>query len=304
MEGRAKCGCFCGGIVALVSIILLASSFAVLDVNEAGIKYNTVSVQIDTTKIYTSGRFYVGLGFSFKIFNLTRHNIEFSTSRSKSGPPLDITLGSGGKVVIDCSFQYSLKVGELQALYKKYGTAYKDKFIKIGQEAIKGAARPIALTDFYLRRVYVQNTVLASLQQAFRNDFVTVHDFQLRKVTLPVQTNNQVLSTLVTMEQGKTAKKIQDEKQIQAESLVITANADAVIKTIVANTTSLSTIIENQATAVATSTRLGAEGSAFQSIKQGLGLSSQELLKYIWVNNLKYSAPDAEIVASFNTLLL
>ena len=34
--GRAKCGCFCGGIVALVSIILLASSFAVLDVNEAG----------------------------------------------------------------------------------------------------------------------------------------------------------------------------------------------------------------------------------------------------------------------------
>jgi hypothetical protein len=130
------------------------------------------------------------------------------------------------------------------------GQAFKDKFVKIGQEAIKGACRSIPLTNFYSQRLAVQAAVLARLKTDFANDFVNIHGFQLRKVSLPVQTEGQILSTLVTLESAKTTLNQQAKKSIQADTLVISADADATIKTISANATSEASVLTNVANAL------------------------------------------------------
>ena len=69
-------------------------------------------------------------------------------------------------------------------------------------------------------------------------------------MSLPVQTEDQILSTLVTLESAKTTLNQQAKKSIEADTLVISADADATIKTISANATSEASVLTNVANAL------------------------------------------------------
>lgn len=66
-------------------------SFSVLTPLEYGIAYNTVSKGIDAGRVYTSGRYYLGVGRGFLTFPATRQSIVFKSgtraSRSSFPPP-------------------------------------------------------------------------------------------------------------------------------------------------------------------------------------------------------------------------
>ena len=62
---KEKCiGCIVG-VVVLVSIILLAKSFAVVEPQNYGLKCNTITKKCDSSKIYIGGRYFVGLANYF-----------------------------------------------------------------------------------------------------------------------------------------------------------------------------------------------------------------------------------------------
>jgi hypothetical protein len=60
-----KVGAACGFAWLIVAIVLIAVSFATVSPHEYGLKYDHVSVRLDTSKVYGNGRWYVGLGSKF-----------------------------------------------------------------------------------------------------------------------------------------------------------------------------------------------------------------------------------------------
>lgn len=55
----------CGCIWLIITIGLLAGSFAVLTPQEMGLRFNAITIEFDDSRVYSAGRHYVGVGGSF-----------------------------------------------------------------------------------------------------------------------------------------------------------------------------------------------------------------------------------------------
>lgn len=70
----------CCFVLFVVSAGLVGGSFKIIEPLEYGVLQNTISKEISAGKVYTSGRFFVGLARSFIVFPRTRRNILFASS--------------------------------------------------------------------------------------------------------------------------------------------------------------------------------------------------------------------------------
>jgi hypothetical protein len=93
LETGAKWGiCIASTVVLIVTIGLLAGSWAVLTPQEYGIKYNAVTLTVDDETIHSAGRLYVGVGGSFFKFPKKLQYVEFSAANGNS---LDVWSADG-----------------------------------------------------------------------------------------------------------------------------------------------------------------------------------------------------------------
>lgn len=107
------------GIVVIVTIGLLAGSWSTVSPLQYGIKYNSISVQVDPDTIYNSGRIYTGVGGSFFIFPRSLQYVEFSQAH---GNALDVWSQDGQQIFVEASFYYGLQKQNLFSLFQSYGT--------------------------------------------------------------------------------------------------------------------------------------------------------------------------------------
>jgi hypothetical protein len=77
MSKRTLIICSIVSLTALVAIILIASSLAVLSYNEVGLNYSSWFKTIEN-KTYTHGIHFIGLGHQFQKYDIKLNTIEFS----------------------------------------------------------------------------------------------------------------------------------------------------------------------------------------------------------------------------------
>ena len=97
-----------GGCVILL-VILVASSFDSLELNEIGLKYNSFDMSI-SPMTYTGGLYWVGPFGSFIDFPKTFQNVEFSDDRTADRPAIYSRTSDGLEVMLEISFQFTLIV--------------------------------------------------------------------------------------------------------------------------------------------------------------------------------------------------
>ncbi len=277
--------------------------------SRAGVSQNTLSKTIDDERVYTSGRYWLGISKSFVKFPLTLQSIEYSTDPGADGPPLG-TQSAEGRVTIECSLQYRLQVEHLVDIYRKYETSvrahllwggggrragrgsragrgggawrvqYADKFVRTVQSAILNRAGEVSTAaEFYQDRRTLQNAFFEAARDALETEHATVLAFQLRKVQLPDELENQIIQSLRSQEAENTVERIRQQELLVANITLIQEETAAEVAVIRSNKTFGATVALAEAAADATRTVFEARSSAYDTLAQDVGLSNADIAR-------------------------
>ena len=90
--------------------------------------------------MYTSGRYFNGPDFTFKVFQANAHFVELDK----------IAVWTGDKIAIKitCAFQYFLRKEFLPDLHEAYNVDYKPIVRGTAIDAIKGRSADLPIDDF------------------------------------------------------------------------------------------------------------------------------------------------------------
>lgn len=143
------------GIVALLIVILIPTSFSSVEYYELGFKRRKSTGFVDISEVYTSGRYFVGPDYTFKVFPADAHFVELN----------EISVWTGDKIEIkiSCNFQYFLRKDFLPDLHEAYNVDYKPVVRGTAIDAIKGRAADLPIDDYIRNRENIEKELFKAL---------------------------------------------------------------------------------------------------------------------------------------------
>ncbi|KXJ14768.1 uncharacterized protein LOC110238398 [Exaiptasia diaphana] len=145
-------GCALG---ALLLIIILPMSFGDVEYYEIGFAKQKSTGKVDTTKVYTMGRYLIGPDYTFKKFRSDAHFEKL----------VKIGVFTKDKIEVEISFafQYFLKAEDLHDLHQQYDLFYKPIVRSTANAAIKSIAADITISDYLRKRETVENKLFKAV---------------------------------------------------------------------------------------------------------------------------------------------
>ena len=113
----------CGIVTGVVAIVLIIGAVAycagTIEPIAYGLKYNTISKNIDPSFVYEGGWYIIGPFNSFIQFPRTMVNLDFTNFPGAKSTPLQ-ARSEGLPITLSFSFQYKLLKDDIPDLYKMY----------------------------------------------------------------------------------------------------------------------------------------------------------------------------------------
>lgn len=124
--------CFC--VFLIITIGLIAGSFAILTPQEYGLKYNSITITLDDDKVYNSGRIYVGVGGSFYKYPRKLSYVEFVDDHA-----LDVWSADGQSITLEASFYYKFREDKIHDIFYTYGvaSAFHEVMLNVASETLR-----------------------------------------------------------------------------------------------------------------------------------------------------------------------
>lgn len=294
-------------VILVIGVGLYGGSFQTLHPLNAGLKLNTISQTIDTSQVYTGGRYFLGLGNKFITYPIGLETIEFSSGRDfpADAPALSASTSEGQAVTLEVSFQYRLITGKLADLYKKYERNYKSKFVTLAENALKNTvSRRFTTTDYFERRKAIGEVMHAAVNDALRKEYAVVEYFQLRNVIPPSATDSSILLKLIKQQQVLTASVVQNSSIVRSNTGVIEANAQQQVQITTAKADKTAKIALAEAYATAIGIRLNATAEAYLALKSNLTLSNTQLLRYLFYDYMRTLPAGTKVAVDVDSALV
>lgn len=257
-------------IFSITGLSILVSSFKQIGFNEYGLKQDIWTKEI-SEEIYEEGFYFIGPFYDFLRFPSTYQTIEFTSAPIADDVPLRTQTKDGLQVKVDVSFQFRFRKADILDLYSQYGNDYKNYFIRVSRSALREVCGEFSAIQFYASRSIVNIAMKNALNDSLAS-LVDVGEFQLRDIDLPNSFEAATEELEVARIQIEIAQYAQKAAIIEAQTLIIQAQANANI-----------TIIGAQAAAEALNITLTAEGLLLTELAATIGLNSTELLTYLWI---------------------
>jgi len=225
-----------------IGIPLISTAFEYVHYNELAFKKNTLTNTVDTTKVYTSGRYHVGPSVDMVRFQRTYQKVDFSGDNA-----LQVFNSEGLSVELDASFYFKIQKESLKQMFSSYGTNILSKALAISESALKNSAIGFTIEQFLKNRAVITQTFNQNITDAMNSIFLKVddHKFQLRKITFPDQIRYKYLDAAIVLQREKQYQFEQQAKLIRdttikmvnstnANTTVVTREAEAKSSRIVA----------------------------------------------------------------------
>jgi len=156
-------------LTALVTIILVAASLSVLNYNEVGLNYSSWFKTIEWTEEspspYTHGIHFIGLGHSFKKYELSLNTIEFSKDSSATMAMIKCRTRDGLELDLEASLQYKVDPNSIFKIYTSYGDNEKTILNRVVIDVISDTSTLYTSSDFFTKRSEIQQKMFADLQK-------------------------------------------------------------------------------------------------------------------------------------------
>jgi len=268
------------GLLALIIIIVVASSIKSLEATEYGLDYSRF-IQRVNPQVYKSGLYFLGLGHTFLKFPRMVQTLEFTTDEIES------FTSDGLPVILGLSFQFQLIESEIFDLYQDYGMDYMLVYMNVAKHLITEVATNFTAYDFFTDQGPITLEMTRRLQMFYsKNLHCTVEYLQLRTKVLPVAFEEAIQETIVA-EQNITKVMFEFQAaQINASTQVMQAQYEALITILQAEGEAIQYLQIAQANANATGNLLYSEMEAYSMVKQSLNLNSANLNYYVWLETL------------------
>lgn len=228
-----QCNCKCASIAfislwsiaALLTIVLVAISFSTLEINQAGLKLDTINYVLETNSIYLTGRHWIGLGNEFKKFPLDHQRIEFTIPGFGS---IFTKTADLFQISVQISVTYKLRQELLQELFNKFpNMEYESVFANIIKHVIINTSQKFILDDFFKKRSSVSDEMSNSVNIQLRNVYAQLEFFELKEITLETSLEQSIINQIVTKNEALIQLANSKIKNVQGDIEVLKASSES-----------------------------------------------------------------------------
>jgi len=183
------------GVALIIAIILLACSFAKVEMTEVGLLYSHASRKIDRSDIYSAGRYYVGVGGEFITFPITQQELALPTFESRTSDGLKISLDVSINYKIDKDFKTIIQI------FDHFGRRYEGYLSRLAMNIIRDASARFTAFSYSQNRSLVSQEMEADINDDMREIGFTLDSVQLLNVAFPSNFSNTLQNTLLLQQQ-------------------------------------------------------------------------------------------------------
>jgi regulator of protease activity HflC (stomatin/prohibitin superfamily) len=276
---------------------MIVVGIAVLDANDMAIDYNHNTESVDTGFLWEQGTHFIGLGHSFITFSRTVIDLDMQKD------PIQARTKDGLVVTMETRILYRITqtAEACSTLYLTFGEDWRDFFYYTSRATIQDVASEYDAFDFWSIRDEIDSEISLRLEPVFLDMFAAIDSFTLANFELP--TSFQDALTLTTSaEQEYDAVAFDKETAITLRDTAVQA-ADQDVKAILnsAYADAESYLLSIEATIQNMEWAAQAEIEAYQSIKDTLGFSNDQLINFLWLDTVNYWARDSQQTYSLKT---
>jgi len=294
----------------IVIIILVAVSFSKVDPTDVALLYSHASRKIDREKIYSGGRYYVGVGGEFIKYPLTLQEMALPIFESRTADGLKILLE------VSLNFKIVKDQKKILALYDHFGPKYDGYIARLAMNIVRDASANFNAFAYSFNRSAVSTEMERQIGDDMADIGFTLESVQLLNIEFPASFTTTMSQTLVLQQQVNQAKaeKAAELVSLEGELAKASITADGMIS----DAMSQAANIEQKANADAQALKfaLEQEGHSHKSmidmfvaqVKQGENPTQQEIetartmfVKWFWMNQVASSAASKNYAASIPT---
>lgn len=244
----------------IVIIVLISVSFAKVDMTEVALLYSHASRRIDRDKLYSAGRYYVGVGGEFITFPLTQKEMELPIFESRTA--------DGLKIELQVSLNYKIEDNKdkILAIYDHFGINYDGFLSRLAMNIIRDAAATFVAFDYSTNRSQVSLKMESDIRDDMEAIGLRLESVQLLNINFPVNYANTLQNTLMLQQQVTQAERDKAAEIVSLEGEL--SKADITAQGIVSDAMSQATTIRNSADAdaEALNAALEQEGAAHKNM--------------------------------------
>jgi len=270
-------------------IIILMLSWDTVEPTEWGLKYNSITKNIDGGSIYDSGRYFVFLFNSFITFPRTLKTIEFSNRIEANSGPLKTRTAEGLALELYISFQYKLVKGELSDLYSLANVDYEATFVRIARDTILQVAGIFKAPKYWEERQLIGEEMKRQLDIELRKAHATCQHLQVMQIELPDTYDDSIVQTQVEVQNSKMKRFEQEAAIIRQEIDILSSQTNQEINYIKATAEADSYLLKRTANAKATENTINAETAQYKILKETLSLNDTQLNSFVFLTGLMNS---------------
>lgn len=227
-------------VVILLIVILIPLSFEYLEYYEYGLDQRRTTGSVDTTKVYDSGRYFLGPDHGFIRYQADAHYVPLDQLEVFSAGSSNESIGLAFKVDVD--FTFFLIEDEIGDLHKELASNYRNVIISRARDAIKNEAVFITFTEYFQARKLVETRFRQAVQARWNENpslHCTLDQFHVGRIRIPDSVATKQLESRVQNERNDKEKFLQ-QAQIERELTAVAVNEinldrDKILRTAQAN---------------------------------------------------------------------
>jgi len=265
-----------GVCLVIVIIILIATSFAKVDMTDIGLLYSHASRRIDRERLYPAGRYYVGVGGEFITFPLTLTEMELPLFESRTADGLKIVLQ------VSVNFKIEKDFKKVLSIYDHFGTNYSGFISRLAMNIIRDASARFSAFSYSINRSQVSLEMERDIRDDMNEIGFALESVQLLNIQFPSNFSATLSNTLMLQQQVTQAEREKEAEQVSLDGDYAKSNITA--QGIISDAKSQATSIQQNA---------DAESQSLQATLASEGISHKRMIDMFY-EQIKHSPPTAQ----------
>jgi len=292
--------------VVIVIIVLVSVSFGRVENSQVALLYSHASRRIDRSKLYTTGRYYVGVGGEFITFPLTQREMQLPEFESRTSDGMTIYLQ------VSLNYKVGNNLVKVLGIFDHFGFHFDGFISRLATNVIRDTSSNFSAFAYSVNRSLVGNTMERDLRAEMDEIGFVLESLQLLNIQFPTNFSNALSKTLMIQQQVVQAQRDMEAVKVSLKGEEDKSNITA--EGIRAEALTEATTIERNAEADGESLcqTLEKEGAAHLEIinmfKEQVGgdeaKAKKLFVQWFWMNQVSSSAASKNIAVGIPSSLV
>lgn len=224
-KGAIGCG-FCLLVTGLLLILILVPlSFSYVDYYDYGLVQRKSTGAVDTSAVYSNGRYMLGPDRRFIKYQADAHLESFEGVGVFSATTSNVSIGLA--FMVDVDFTFFLNKDEIGDVHRELASNYKSVILSRAEEALKNvAAEQVSFAQFFKERKQVEALFKSAVEDRWNAKpslHCTMDQFHLGRISIPQSVATKQLESRVQNERNDREQFLQ-KAQIERELTTVAVN--------------------------------------------------------------------------------